>query len=236
MTQSGWELPQIPSSTLDFGTDTDLSSSGQWSEVATPEGTSQPGFPPPPVPAHEPIALEPARRPSSAHVEANLSSDELMSQWGRVGVQIHEVAANMYEKSKKTVVGDGTYTGFISAVVGQIPNAAQPSGSPHDAFGYLIYSQVASALQRRASDIMPGDIIVLHDAKLKGHKGLQMYNQNVGVGEPLVAIVADFEAKRSKVKVFQANQHVGQQSVESVSYRLEDVKSGTVKIYRVLEK
>ncbi|THH26703.1 hypothetical protein EUX98_g7486 [Antrodiella citrinella] len=202
-----WELPQIPTSSLDMG------------------GSGRP-------------SLEPARRPSSQfmerHTEINLSADDLMAQWGRVGVQIHEIAATLLEKSKKTVVGDGSYTGFVTAAISQVPNAA--AVSPPEGFGYLIYLQIGSAVQRRASDIMPGDVIVLQDAKLKGHKGLQIYHQNVGVGEPMVAIVGDFETKRSKVKVFKANQHVGQQSVETVSYRLEDVKSGIIKIYRVLEK
>lgn len=210
-----WELPQIPSSTLDFGGETDLPESGQWSDV--------PAEQPPPPPPHDPSApLEPARRRSSQlvaggpHAELNLSADELMAHWGRVGVQIHEVAATLFDKSKKTVVGDGTYTGFIQAVISQVPNASftLPLAS-YDSLGYLIYSQAGSSLQRRASDIMPGDIIVLHEAKLKGHKGLQMYHQNVGVGDPVVAIVADFEVKRSKVKVFQANHHIGQQVCSS---------------------
>lgn len=140
-----------------------------------------------------------------------------MAVWGRVGVQIHEAAATLFEKSKKSVVGDGSYIGFIDATLSQVPNAARASSS--DSFGYLIYSQVGPNLQRRASDIMPGDVIVLHDAKLKGHKGIQIYHQNVGAGEPLVAIVADFETKKSKVKVFQANQHVGHQ-VRLYSYSL----------------
>lgn len=89
------------------------------------------------------------------------------------------------------------------------------STSSYDSFGYLIYSPVGSTLQRRASDIMPGDVIVLHDVKLEGHKGLEMYHQNVGIREPVVAIIADFETKRSKVKVFQANQHIGQQVSDS---------------------
>ncbi|KAI0657249.1 hypothetical protein C8Q70DRAFT_1046210 [Cubamyces menziesii] len=157
-----------------------------------------------------------------------------MSHWGRVGVQVHEVAAALYERSKKSVVGDGSYLGFVTAVLGQVPNAAQPA-HPFDSFGYLVYSQSASAVQRRVSDIMPGDVLVVEEAKFKGHKGLQSYHQNVGVGQPLFAVIGDFEAKKSKVKVFQANQHVGHQSVESASYRLEDLKSGTVKIFRVLE-
>jgi len=82
---------------------------------------------------------------------------------------------------------------------------------------------------------MPGDIISLEEAKFKGHKGLhQSYQQSVGVeGEAALGVVSECEAKKSKVKVFQANRHVGSQTVESVSYRLEDLKSGTVMVFRV---
>ncbi|PCH39841.1 hypothetical protein WOLCODRAFT_88321 [Wolfiporia cocos MD-104 SS10] len=163
-----------------------------------------------------------------------MSADDLIAQWGRVGIQIHEAATVLFEKSKKSLVGDGTFLGFITAVLNQVPNALQPE-PPYDMFGYLIYAQAGSSVQRRVSDVMPGDIIVLQDAKFKGHKGLQMYHQTVGAGEPLYAVIADCEVKKSKVKVFQANQHVGQQTVESASYRLEDLKSGSIKIYRVLE-
>ncbi|EGO19377.1 hypothetical protein SERLADRAFT_402894 [Serpula lacrymans var. lacrymans S7.9] len=118
------------------------------------------------------------------------------------------------------------------AVLHGVPNAMQPSGMD---FGHIVYAQTSSAVQRRMSEILPGDIIALYDAKFKGHKGLQTYHQSVGVGEPLVGVINEFETKKSKVRVFQANQHVGQQTVESVSYRLEDMKSGHVKIFRVLE-
>ncbi|EIW74640.1 hypothetical protein CONPUDRAFT_33207, partial [Coniophora puteana RWD-64-598 SS2] len=110
------------------------------------------------------------------------------------------------------------------------PSAASvPVGSSE--FGYLVYAQNGGAVSRRAADIMPGDVISLVDAKLKGHKGLQAYSQSVGMGgEALVGIVHETEHKKLKVRVFQANQKVGQQSVESVSYRLEDLKSGQVKV------
>ncbi|KAL0062309.1 assembly of actin patch protein [Marasmius tenuissimus] len=90
--------------------------------------------------------------------------------------------------------------------------------------------QTGSSVQKRASEILPGDIVWLKDAKLKGHKGLHTYTQHVGEGdEACVGVVSEFEAKKFKVRVFQANQHVGQQTVESVSYRMEDLKSGVVK-------
>ena len=68
-------------------------------------------------------------------------------------MQIHEVAAALFEKSKKSVVGDGSYLGFVRAVLAQVPTAAAPpdAGGALDELGYLVYSQVAGAVQRRAS-------------------------------------------------------------------------------------
>ena len=134
--------------------------------------------------------------------------------WGKVGVHICEAAMASYEKSKKVLVGDGSYAGFIRAVLSQVPNAA-PAPVPSEGdgldYGYLIYSQNGVAVQRRAAEIMPGDIVVLVDAKLKGHKGLQSYHQHVGATEAIIGVVSEFDPKKSKIKVFQANQHVGQQ-------------------------
>ncbi|KAJ3474011.1 hypothetical protein NLI96_g12698 [Meripilus lineatus] len=237
-------MPSL-SSSIDFGQEADLSFSAQFNQ-----GTSNyqaPIFSPPPPPRKESLRTStakptshlatvtvppppPVQPPAPPVVEQQLSADDLMSHWGRVGVQIHEAATHLLEKSRKSLVGDGSYVGFVVATLTRVPAAVQPT-PPYESFGYLSYSQSGNSVQRRASDIMPGDIIELHDAKFKGHKGLQSYHQNVGIGERLVAVVADFEVKKSKVKVFQANQHVGQQSVETASYRLEDLKSGSVKVW-----
>ncbi|EIN13051.1 hypothetical protein PUNSTDRAFT_111377 [Punctularia strigosozonata HHB-11173 SS5] len=155
-----------------------------------------------------------------------------MAVWGKVGVFLHEVSVALHEKSKKTLVGDGSYAGFVNAVLREVPQARGPE---RDVYGYLIYAQTGPSVQRRTSDILPGDVITLYDAKLKGHKGLGIYHQHVGEGEVCVGVVNEFEAKKSKVRVLQANQHVGHQTVENVSYRLDDLKSGMIKIYRVLE-
>ncbi|KAF8802575.1 hypothetical protein BYT27DRAFT_7196501 [Phlegmacium glaucopus] len=226
---SQWELPSIPTASLDFGNSADLSLS--WTDAGEPiSPTSQP----PPPPTKQPAVLPPkpkAMLPS----ELQLSTDELMMIWGRVGVQVCEVATTLFEKSKKSLIGDGTYAGFIAAVLAGVPNAA-PISIASGEYGYLVYAQNGSSVQKRVSEIMPGDIVEIHEGKLKGHKGIQIYHQNVGgSGEDLLGIVGEFEAKKSKVRVFHANQHVGQQTVESVSYRLEDLKSGTVKVYRILE-
>lgn len=224
---SQWEMPSISASTLEFSETTDLSLS--WPDDSNPTLLSSPP-PPPPPPSKSPVVQQ---QITTASVDLPRSSDDLMAVWGRVGVQICEVATTLFEQSKKSLVGDGTYDGFVQAVLREVPNVTM-SSTP-GAYGYLVYMQTGNAVQKRASEILPGDVITLQDAKLKGHKGLQMYHQNVGVGEQLVGIVSEFEPKKSKVRVFQANQHVGQQTVEAASYRLEDLKSGTVKVYRVLE-
>lgn len=198
---SQWELPSIPADSIDFGEkEPDLSLSN-WSEDSTTFATS-----PPPAVHPEFVPVVGHQHPAD---DLPRSSEELMMVWGRVGVQICEVATMLFEKSKKTLIGDGSYAGFIHAVLAEVPNAASPRGALD--FGSLIYMQTANAVQKRLAEIMPGDILLLEDVKLKGHKGLQIYHQNVGTDEPLIAVVNDFEAKKSKVKAFQANQHVGQQ-------------------------
>ncbi|KAI9568521.1 hypothetical protein HD554DRAFT_2204976 [Boletus coccyginus] len=158
-----------------------------------------------------------------------------MAIWGKTGA--------LFEKSKRALVGDGSYAGFVRAVLAQAPGVARPGADDDDDdWGYMVYAQTGSAVQRRVSDILPGDVIAFWDARLKGHKGLHQYTQTAGTasttsgaGGPLVGIVSEFDGKKSKVRVWQANQHVGQQTVEIVTYRLEDLKSGQVKVYRVLE-
>ncbi|KAJ7643634.1 hypothetical protein FB45DRAFT_736525 [Roridomyces roridus] len=224
MTSSQWELPSIPTTSLDFG--------GGIDTTFAVEGSA-----PPPIHSSSPKVHPHSSQeaPPKHSTEVHYSGDELVAIWGRVGVHLCEAATQLYEKSKKSLVGDGTYTGFVNAALAETPNAMPSHGVPPNLiWGHLVYLQSAASVQKRLSDIMPGDIVALFDAKLKGHKGLATYNQTVGAGEPLVGIVSEFEPKKSKIRVFQANQHVGHQTVEAVSYRLEDLKSGIVKVYRVL--
>ena len=202
---SHWELPSIPTAALDIGSGGDLSMSS-WTDLGEPTSPTSQRPPPPPkkpsLQSHKP-------KPS----EVQLSADDLMAVWGRVGVQVCEVATSLFENSKKSLIGDGTYAGFITAVLAGVPNAA-PIAVASGEYGYLVYAQNGSLVQKRASEIMPGDIVEIHEGKLKGHKGLQTYHQNVGgSGEALLGIVGEFEAKKTKIRVFHANQHVGQQQV-----------------------
>ncbi|KAG1732307.1 hypothetical protein EDB19DRAFT_1734733 [Suillus lakei] len=222
-----WELPSIPQAASEFGDEADLASS-RFSEDSTFHGSTLTS-----------TRKSDSRRTSgqtARPVDQQLGTDDLMALWGKIGVQVVESATGLFEKSKRSLVGDGSYGGFVKAVFAQVPDAQRVSGEGED-WGYLIYVQTAGSVQRRVADILPGDVIAFWDAKLKGHKGLHTYSQTVGAGEngPFVGVVSEVESKKSKVRVWQANQHVGQQTVENVSYRLEDLKSGVVKVFRVME-
>ena len=279
-----WELPSIPQG-AEFGELEVMSASG-WSEDSTavhvPPVTSAPstssrsasgkGV----LPASSTsVSISGSGSGSgstasgrrSLDQQPQLTTDELMALWGRTGTRVVESAMALFEKSKRALVGDGSHAGFVRAVLAQVPGVAYPQpGEGDDAWGYVVYAQTGSAVQRRVSDILPGDVIAFWDAKLKGHKGLHAYTQTAGAhagesgtegGGPLVGIVSEFDAKKSKVRVWQANQHVGQQvsqslslsvfrrlarmkngaltprgtqTVEIVSYRLDDLKSGQAKV------
>ncbi|KAI0040109.1 hypothetical protein FA95DRAFT_1503312 [Auriscalpium vulgare] len=223
-----WELPSIPTGALDFGDSgatSDLSASA-WSEDSTAYPSTAPTSIAPPSAEH---TRRPSAQPSLAPVPpTHLTPDELKALWGRVGVQVHEAALSLLERSKRALVGNGSYAGFVGAVLEQVPNALPPQSASE--YGYLVYAQTGGAVRTRASEILPGDVIVLEEAKLKGHKGLHNYSVIAGEGLPCVGVVSEYDAKKLKVKALQANQHVGQATVESVSYRLEDLKSGSIKV------
>lgn len=116
-------------------------------------------------------------------------------------------------------------------------------------FGTLIWEQEGSTTHKRYDDARVGDVVVLHDAKLKGKKGLVPYTQQVGsVEEPMFAICAETEQKKNKVKVWQVERGVSrgeslrvrerdadhapvdEQHITTESYRLEDLQSGLVRV------
>ena len=204
--RSQWELPAIPSSTLDMG---DGTHSDDDTIYPTVKSIS------PPTSSVPPALTSPARHlyegSGDSRHRTHPTSDELIALWGKIGTQVIARAEELVEASKKSVIGDGSAEGFVRAVLDQIPDAFS------DDYGHVIYSQNGASVQKRASDIKPGDVIVLQDARFKGHKGLSSYSWHVGAGDvPLVGIIHEFEGKKSKVRVFQAAMHPNSYPVCSI--------------------
>jgi myosin tail region-interacting protein MTI1 len=200
-------LPPIPSSTLDMGDGTHSDDDTIYPPIKAISPSTSP--------------VQSVRASSSRHSHDGSrdfrhrvpTADELIVLWGKIGTRVIAHAEELVETSKKSVIGDGSAEGFVRAVLDHVPEALQNDSE----YGYLIYSQNGTSVLKRASDIMPGDVIAIQDARFKGHRGLSAYSWHVGTGDvPLVGIIHDFEGKKSKVRVFQAAMHPNSYPVSSV--------------------
>lgn len=205
--QQPWELPNIPSGSFDLGSRPEESMQMSWTEVGGPSSSIQNElhtYPPGSSSNYAPFA---GLSPSPLVPEA------LAALAQRLNPRIIHSAHSIHEKSKKNVISDGSSFGFIQQVLSSVPTASTES------LGHLIYAQTGTNVTRRAGDIVPGDIIALYDAKMKGHKGLASYSVLVGsADEPLLGIVSEFSVsgKKVKVKAFAVNQHPNAYPVSSL--------------------
>jgi hypothetical protein len=206
---SQWELANMPTAEpLDMSYDTEPTHSED--DTAYPP----PIFPqssPPPIPAHSrPSSMTPIpRSKSNSSKRVYASADDLVALYNRVGTHIFTRAGALVEYSRKSVIGDGSGPGLVRTVLEQVPAAViLPDTEVSDAgqveYGPVIYVQNGPSVQKRASDIMPGDIVTIRQAKFKGHRGLTGYSTIVDFA---VGIVNEFEEKRGKLKIWQAALH-----------------------------
>jgi len=167
----------------------------------------------------------PPAAPTPAPAPAHMNEDDLMRVWGRVGVQVCEIATTLYEKSKKSPLPSSS---FIDLVLESVPTAST-SGRK-----YLIAKFTPTNSDKDVIvEPMPGDIVHFESGSLlKGQKkgGLQSYHQNFD--EDTEGIISDYKEGSRKIKAFV---RTGSGAVDSASYKLEDLKSGSASVYRVLE-
>lgn len=159
-----------------------------------------------------------------------LRQDQLEAAWDQFGRSIGNTAASQ----KDTVVGDGTPSGLVNALLKAYPNALLPVGTR--AYGALVYSNLANASVSQYDEIRPGDIITLRNAKLQGKHGPMhaKYSTEVGSGSGHVAIVQEWDGTKKKVRAWEQGRE--NRKVKSESYKLDDLRSGEVKIWRVMPR
>ena len=196
-----WEQPSILSGSLDLHDSGDLSGS-RWSEDSTTYPPAAPSL------ALHPPSVSGQPRAAPVAISARVTANELRAVWSHVGTHVAEAASDLFECSKRTLVGTGSYEGFIAEALVHVPNAAPPH-HPGE-YDFLIYAQMGAKVHTCLTDIMPGDVVVLKGAKLKGHKGLQTYSQSMGGASPCMGVVPEFDVKKLNLRALQVNQRVGQ--------------------------
>jgi len=177
-----------------------------------------------------------AKNPANASLEQrhepppqNLRQDQLENTHTRFGSRIAE-AANTKEG---TVVGDGSPHALILDLMTALPDALLPVGVR--AYGALVYANLANASVRQFDEIRSGDIVTFRNAKFQGHRGAMHTKYSVEVGKPdHVGVVIDWDGTKKKVRAWEQGRE--SKKVKSESYKFGDMRSGEVKVWRVMAR
>lgn len=166
-----------------------------------------------------------------------LRQDQLESAWQRFGARISESAQSLASSKKESsqAIGDGSPSALAQHLIASQPGALLPVGNR--AFGAPVYANIGNASVQQFDEIRPGDLVTFRNAKLQGkHGGLhQKYSVEIGVGAGHVAVVVEWDGTKKKVRaVEQGRDEKGRTKFRTESYRLGDLKSGEVRVWRVV--
>jgi hypothetical protein len=178
-----------------------------------------------------------AHNPSDASLEqeqkqppSRLRQDQLEDSYETFGHKISEAVVTNKEK----VVGDGTPAGLVAELLKPFPNALLPVGTR--AYGALVYSNIGNATTTQNDEIRPGDIITFRNARFQGKHGAVhvKYNMEVGAGSGHVGVVSEWDGTKKKIRAWEQGRESKKARVES--FKLDDLRSGEVKIWRVMPR
>lgn len=175
---------------------------------------------------------EPANASLEQHHEPppqNPRQDQLETAHSRFGSGIAEGAAS----KEGSVIGDGSPNALVLYLLSYFPEALLPVGVR--AYGALVYANLANASVRQSDEIRPGDIVTFRNAKFSGHRGPMHSKYSNEVGKPdHVGVVIDWDGTKKKVRAWEQGRE--SRKVKSESFKLGDMRSGEVKVWRVMAR
>jgi hypothetical protein len=158
-----------------------------------------------------------------------LRQDQMEEYYERFGQPISEAVA----AKKDAVVGDGTPHGLVHELLKPYRDALNPVGAR--AYGALVYANMANASTQQHDAIRPGDIISIRNAKFQGKHGAMHAKYSAEVGKPdHVGIVAEWDGTKKKVRAWEQGRESKKVKIES--FKLDDLRSGEVKVWRVMPR
>ncbi|CAH0054916.1 unnamed protein product [Clonostachys solani] len=158
-----------------------------------------------------------------------LRQDQMEEYYERFGRAVSQAVASR----KDTVVGDGTPQGLVMELLKPFSEALRPVGTR--AYGALVYSNMGNASTQHNDMIRPGDIISIRNAKFQGKHGPMHAKYSVEVGKPdHVGVVAEWDGSKKKVRAWEQGRESKKTKMES--FKLDDLRSGEVKIWRIMPR
>jgi hypothetical protein len=167
---------------------------------------------------------------SSPHA---LRQDQLEEYWTRYGSEI----ITTLNAAQNSTVGDGSPHALVAALLMPLRGALAPVGTR--AFGALVYANLANASVQQFDEIRPGDIVSFRNAKFQGkHGGVMHQKYHLEAGRPdHVGVVVEWDGTKKKIRAAEQGRDIkegkkGKVGVES--FRLGDLRSGEVRVWRVV--
>ena len=159
-----------------------------------------------------------------------LRQDQLEDAHSKFGARLAEMANGKVG----SILGNGSSFALISDLFNSLPGALPPIGTR--AFGAVVYTNLANASVQQLDEIRAGDIVSFRNAKLQGHRGRPIKQKyNIEVGKPdHVGIVVDWDGTKKKVRAWEQGRESKKVKIES--FKLEDLRSGEVKVWRVVPR
>ncbi|PIA93405.1 SH3 domain-containing protein [Cercospora beticola] len=178
-----------------------------------------------------------ASNPMDAQIEqqhrpppAKLRQEQLEAYWQRFGRNISESVNALGHAKKDTSVGNGSPAALPAELIKSIPKALQPVGNR--AYGALVYANLANASTQQFDEIRPGDIVTLRNTRFEGTHGAVKHKYKQEYGSMHVAIVEEWDGTRRAIRGWEQGRE--KQKVRSEKFRLGDLRSGEVKVWRVV--
>ncbi|ODQ63693.1 hypothetical protein NADFUDRAFT_48033 [Nadsonia fulvescens var. elongata DSM 6958] len=155
------------------------------------------------------------------------SQSQLEQASSKYGSQVLKLALASLNKSFPTHT-------LVSSLLGRIPGALRSIGSK--THGALVYTNLGNASIQQFDEIRNGDIISFRKAKFQGHKGSlrQKYSSEVGLSKIHLGVVYEWDGTKKKVRVIEQSETNGK--VKHESYKLGDLKSGEIKVFRAMDR
>jgi len=158
-----------------------------------------------------------------------LRQDQLENAHTKLGSRIAENAAS----KKETVVEDGTPHALVLELMESLPDALLPVGVR--AYGAQVYANLANASVQQFDEIRSGDIVTFRSARFQGHRGPMHTKYSIEVGKPdHVGVVVDWDGTKKKVRAWEQGRE--SKKVKMESFKLGDMRSGEVKVWRVMTR
>lgn len=155
--------------------------------------------------------------------------DQLEEAYEKFGRHV----SGMVVSKQNLTIGDGTAQALVHDIIKTFPSALPPIGTR--AYGATVYANIANATVQQYDEIRPGDIITLRNVRLQGKHGPMHQKYSLEVGKPdHVGIVVDWDGTKKKIRAWEQGRDGKKVKIES--YKLGDLRSGEVRVWRVMDR